>query len=116
MARVLIAKSQLVNSYSNAGVVLTETAADATNFNYFPMVGGEVVLCRNSGAVSRNVTLTPPADRYNRAGTTVIAVPAGATLVLGPIPTDGWQQSNGQYYLQANHAEVMFAVLTPPVA
>lgn len=197
MSRVTLTKTTMNGNYPASGVLATFTAADASNHNQFPLTGEELIVARNDGSVTRNVTLTSVADSHNRAGTisaqnipahvarTITAVanlisdgdvlvtsnshglaegdfvwitgivgaaqvnsgfyvrnPAANTFNISVTPTgsllqgnddaytsdgtatpsnykifgpftrkEGWQQSDGEFYLQASHADVKFAVL-----
>jgi hypothetical protein len=97
-ARVLIAAQSVVGSYpvtpltANAAD-LVETAGDATNGHYTPIVEGKtVVIAHNTGAGARTVTFTSSVDTYNRLGTiTAYSLGAGEiSLPFGPFKVNGW--------------------------
>lgn len=116
MARTALTKTTSPAPYPTAGQAITMNAADAVNQNYFTFTGKEIILIHNSGASTRTYTLTASADAFGRAvdiGPTNIA--AGVTHVIGPFTTlAGWKQTNGQFYLEANHAEVLFGIIVVP--
>lgn len=118
MARVTVPKNLAPGSYGIAGVTLTETAADTSNFNQFLMTGAELLLARNSnaGSTAHTVTITSVTDDRGRAGTiTAESIAAGAAHAFGPFTKKlGWAQSNGYLYFQANHAEILFSVIQLP--
>jgi hypothetical protein len=45
---------------------------------------------------------------------TADAIAAGAIIVYGPLEVNGFRQPDGMIYLEANHAEVLFAVFVLP--
>ncbi len=116
MARTVLTKTTIPSPYAGAGVAVTMTAADTTNQNSFPLTGREIVIAWNSGASSRTVTITSVDDRYGRSEhITAEAIAAGAIRVYGPgLALEGWQQTDGSLYLEANNAEVKFGILTLP--
>lgn len=111
MARQTHTAVTSTGKYPTAPVTLTATAADATNFEETAHTGREVIIFRNSGASSRNITITSVADNRNRSGDVTFALAAGAIKAIGPLGIEGWRQSNGMLYFQANHAEVLISVL-----
>ena len=96
-----------------ATVSLTFTAADAVNKNALTMTGdrNDYLIVYNSGAGSRNTTVTSVADpNTGRTGDQTYTIGAGLFLILGPFPLDGWRQSSdGKLYFEGEHAEVKFA-------
>lgn len=118
MARVTVSKNLAPGSYGVAGVVLTELAADASQFNQFLMTGAELLIARNSnaGSTARTVTITSVTDDRGRAGTIgAESIAAGAAHVFGPFTKKlGWAQTNGYLYFQASHAEILFSVIQLP--
>ena len=113
MARVLSAVTTVRRVSPTDGQTLTQTAADATNLNYFPMTGNEVLIAWNSGASSRTVTITSVADKNGRTGDiTADSIAADEIKIYPFFKTEGWSQgANGQLYHEANHADVKFMVV-----
>ena len=95
--------------------VLTFTAADVANGNQFTHTGHELLIVENSGAVERNVTLLSlaVAGRLDPKHNTAQPMPAGQRRVYGPF-ANGWRQTDGFVYVNGDHAEVKFCVLSYP--
>ena len=111
MARQAVTVVSGTSKYPTAAVLLTQTAADATNFEYITLAGNEVLIVWNSGATGRTFTITSLADSHNRTGDiTTQAIAADEHFAFGPLGLDGWRQTNGQLYFQASHAEVKWMV------
>lgn len=102
------------NGWPTAGTLVTFTAANPTDKEQFPLTGKEIVIARNSGASSRTITITSVAYNGRTGNITAESIAAGAVRVFGPFDINGWRQTDGNLYLEANHAEVLFAVLTLP--
>lgn len=116
MPRTALTVTQMGGAYASAGVVATEQAADVGNGNYIPLTGGEVVVARNtnSGSTAHTVTFTSVADSEGRTGDiTGESIAAGAVHVFGPFQPNGWKQTDGRLYIDANHAEIKFSVYKP---
>ena len=130
-SRVLVAAQTTPGSYPvlqpGAGTLaLGFQAADATNFNYTPLVTGKTyLLAMNTGASPYTVTVKSVVDAQNRTGDiTSYSLPAisGSTPVVaqfGPFanlgwltPTDGTTPAG--LWFAANNAAVLFAVVTLP--
>lgn len=94
----------------------TFAAGDASNGNYFVSSGNQLIVARNTGAGARTITLTSAADSLNRLGTiTAYSIGAGEFAVFTQgLTIDGWRQSDGQFYINVEHAEVTLAVITLP--
>lgn len=98
-ARVLIAAQSPVGTYPSLPITanaadLTESACDATNFNYTPIVEGKtIVIAHNTGAGARTITFTSAADpTFNRTGD-ITAYSLGAGEIskpFGPFKASGW--------------------------
>ena len=110
MARVVHAAVETSGKYPTAPATLTFTAADATNKESTAHTGREVIIFRNSGASTRNVTVNSVADSRNRTGDLTFTLAAGAVKAVGPLGVDGWRQSTGVLHFEADHAEVLIAV------
>lgn len=116
MPRQNVAKTASVGRYPLAagGAVLAWTAADTSNHEQVTMTGDEVFLVHNTGATSHTYTITSTADPYGRTGDiSGVTIAAGAIHGIGPLGIEGWRQTDGKLYFQANHAEVKWAVYTP---
>jgi hypothetical protein len=111
MARTALTPIAAPGGYAAALTAITWTAADVANGNAFTLTGGEMILVNNTDAASHNVTLTSVNDPYGRSGTVTEAVAAGVYKMFGPAKILGWQQSDGKFYLSADHAGVKFAII-----
>lgn len=97
-ARLLIAAQSVVGTYPATPLVvgaatIAETAGDATNGHYTPIVNGKTcVIAHNTGAGARTLTITSAVDAQNRLGTiTAYSIAAGGiSLPFGPFTADGW--------------------------
>jgi hypothetical protein len=95
-------------------------AADASLFQYTPLVSGKtVVLAMNTDVTNPyTVTFTSVVDGQNRTGDiTAYSLPAetGTTPVVaafGPFSSLGWAQVGTQLWFQASNAAIKFVVLT----
>ena len=91
---------------------LTWTLADISNQNSFLLTGREIILVRNDDALTKNVTLTSIAGGTNkRVGNVTKAMTAGSYAAFSASELDGWIQSDGLFYLEADDADVFFAII-----
>ena len=129
MARVLVAAATGIppGSYPalqpGAGsLALAWQAADASLYQYTPLISGKtVVLAMNTDASNPyTVTFESVVDEKNRTGdiTTyslaAITVTTPVVAVFGPFSTTGWNQSGNQLWFRASNAAIKFAVITLP--
>jgi hypothetical protein len=116
MPRVNHTPQLLSGSYpANAQMdTLTFLAADPANDEQFSITGQEIIIARNTGASTRNVIITAVADRFKRTTNVTKAIAAGAFAMFGPVELEGWMQSDGKLYFEADNAEVTFAVIKLP--
>lgn len=92
---------------------LSPQACDATEKQKMLFTGRELIIARNTGASSRNFTITSRADRLNRTGDLTIAIPAGELHVFEIDELEGFRQDDGYIYFEAAHAEVVVAGYRP---
>lgn len=115
MARTALTKLTAPGAYAGAGVALAFTAADVANKNRLGLTGRELVIVRNvDGAVAHTVTFTSVDDAFNRKEDISEAIPAGDYRIYGPFTKPGWEQSDGNLYLEADAAEIEFTVIQLP--
>lgn len=115
MARVLLTPTVAPGQYPLAGVAVTETAADTTNFDMFVSTGKELLVAHNTDASSHTVTINSVADDKGRTGDiTAESIAAGAIRIYGPFAKSYWAQSNGNINCQSNSALVFFSVIQLP--
>lgn len=113
MARAALTATAVPNPYAATGTLIAWGAADTSNKNQIVLTGRELVIAWNSGATSRTVTVTSVADRYGRTKDIAAqAIAPGEHIVYAcGLSPEGWQQADGNLYLEATHAEVKFGVL-----
>lgn len=113
MARQTLTKTASPNPNPTAGVAVTMTAADTTNFEQFAWSGRDILLIQNTGGSSYTYTITSIADPFGRTGNiTTQSIAAGAIHVLGPLSLEGWRQTDGMLYLEASNTAVKVGVIT----
>jgi hypothetical protein len=118
MARTTLTKTTPLGGYpslpisANAADV-TLTAADVANKNQFKAEAGDILLAQNSDPTNPyTVTLTSASDSHKRTGdVTAYTLQAGDISVFGPFELEGWRQTDGYFYLEANNAAVKFGIL-----
>lgn len=115
MPRTTLPVTDAVAASPLTAVNPTETSADVANGNQFPHTGREVLEAFNSDTVAHNVTLhsVPVRGRQDPLHATAQSIPAGGRRVYGPFG-DGWRQTDGYVYVNADHATVRFRVLRLP--
>lgn len=93
-----------------AAEVLTWEAADVANGNAFNHTGNELLLARNVGAGSHNITFQTIAigGRQDPSHNVAIPLAAGAYAVFGPFDSAGIRQDDDLVYVSADHLEVEF--------
>src|SRR5689334_19627624 len=112
MARQTLTKLTVLGSFPTLPITanaadLPMTAADATNKEQFVLDGKHIIIAHNTGAGARTVTLTSVADAGNaRTGDiTAYSIGAGEYAAFGPFDRQGWMQTAGYMYIEAEHAE-----------
>lgn len=116
MARVSHTPDDAPGNYPTAGVTVTQTAADTTNKEEFPMTGRELLLAYNSGASAATVSIDSVANQQGRTGDiSVDSIAAGETHVYGPFTSRrGWVQGDGTLNFEASSADIEFSVIRMP--
>jgi hypothetical protein len=115
MPRQTLARTSSPGPNPAAGVAVTFTAADVTEKEKLALTGREIVLVHNTGASSRTYTITSTEDPFGRTkDISAVSIAAGAIHTVGPFGLAGWAQTDGSLYLEANNAEVKFAVVALP--
>lgn len=116
MARTLLTPINAPTPYATAGVAITFTAGDAVNGNAYRSTGREFVLARNTdGTNPQTVTIHSEPDPFGREGDiTAYSIPANGFAIFGPLPVEGWQQSDGNVWIDVSNALVQLAVIRLP--
>lgn len=95
--------------------VVVWVAADASNGNQFAHTGRETLLVWNSGAGARTFTPTSVAVNGRQDPKNGVAQSIGAGLLrVYNFRGEGWKQSDGYVYIDAEHAEVKYIVFQHP--
>jgi len=69
----------------------------------------ELILARNtSGSTARRITVRTPRGQQQ------YSIPSGAYVCLGPLYNLGWQQPDGNVWIDVETTEVQIAVLVMP--
>lgn len=116
MARVTLTPVTVVGPYPSLqpaadSLDFAFAAADATNKEQFACTGREIILAQNSGAGARTITVTSVANGQNRTGDiTSYSIGAGQFAAF-KVAIEGWRQSDGNVYIEAEHAEVKWVIL-----
>ncbi|WP_127580833.1 hypothetical protein [Paenibacillus koleovorans] len=105
-----------VQQPSDAGALLARTNGDAVNNHEMVNNGNTLLIIKNGGGASINVTLKYAADKYGRTGTKVVAVGTTEEKVLGPFTKDLYCQPDGklQFDLSAATSVTIGAVSAHP--
>lgn len=117
MARATLTKKTplgtLGTGYATANAAdLTMAAANASDKEQFVASGKDLVIAHNTGAGARTVTITSSVDSDGRTGDiATYSMGAGEYAVFGPFDLDGWVQTDGKVYLEAEHSEVKFGIV-----
>ena len=112
MAKTTLTKTNANGNFAAAFKVLTMTAADTSNQNDFACSGDDLIVAWNSGASQHTITLTSVTYPPGRSGTiTAETIEAGVIKIFGPMKAEGWMQSDGKIYIEANHVEVKFGII-----
>lgn len=117
MARVTVTKTAAQGPYVALPVVADSLdvallAADVANKNQFAPTGDDLLLVQNSGASPYTFTITSVADALKRTGDVGPYTIAAGEIAAYRIKVDGWKQSDGFVYVEANNAAVKFAVIS----
>lgn len=113
MARQTLTKTTVPGPNPTAGAAVTMTAADTTNKEQFAVSDGDVILVQNTGGSTYTYTVKSVADPiYGRTGdVNAVSIAAGAIHAVR-VGVEGWRQTDGYVYLEANNAAVKWGILT----
>lgn len=112
MARTDVTITNSPGKYPAAGGLITWEAADTVNQNQVALTGREMLLAWNQGASPQTVTITSSPDRFGRTkDITAEAIAVDTIRCFGVPAVEGWRQSDGQLYFEANSTDVYFAVI-----
>jgi len=116
LARTNLTKTNAPGRYATTGANLTLANGDVVNGNQFKSTGKELLVARNTdGVTPYYLSVTSAADPYGRTGDiSQHDLAPGETHVFGPFPVQGWQQSDGNIYVNAENAAIELAVVVLP--
>lgn len=101
----------VVQQPTDAGILLTRSNGDATNNHDFVNNGSTLLVVKNGGGSSINVTFKYAADKFGRTGTKVVAVAATEEKVIGPFVPELYNQDGKvQFDLSAAASVTVAAV------
>lgn len=103
--------AQTQTRYADDGLILTMTAADVANLNQTQHTGAEVLIVRNTGASPYNFTITSVPDELGRTEDVVDSIAASEIRFYGPIPVEGFRQSDGMLYFQGANAALTIGIV-----
>jgi len=90
------------------------TAGESDNGYQYPATGREVVIMRNTNGAPQTFTLQSVRNVFGREGDIeTYSLGAGEFAVLIP-PLKGFQQADGNIYIDISHDDVHVAVLRMP--
>jgi hypothetical protein len=115
MARAAATVTTAPGGYADASTVVTMNAGNTGDGNEFTLTGKELIIIQNTNAGAQTWTATSVADRLNRTNdVTAESIAAGAIRVFGPIPNEGWRQTDGKFYFAASSTDVKFGIIRLP--
>jgi hypothetical protein len=94
-----------------AGVALTMTAADVSNFNQFTSTMNEIIIIENTAASPGTWTLTSVADPYGRTGDITTEAIAANSVRMFYVRHTGWIQAGSLVYLAGSATTIKFGVI-----
>lgn len=117
MARTALTATALPTGYTTALVATTAQAVDNTNGNLVPLTGREHLVFINTtgGAITVTISSVAAASNSRTGNITTISVPATTgILITQKFPLDGWQQTDGNLYIDASATGLKVLVLQDP--
>jgi hypothetical protein len=82
----------VVQQPTDLGALLVRTNGDAVNNHDFVNNGSTLLVVKNGGGASSNLTLKCAPDRFGRTLTKVIAIAAAEEKIIGPFVPDLYNQ------------------------
>lgn len=112
MARVVVTKTTAPGGYAGTSTAVTMENGDTGDGLYITLTGREILVIHNTDASPQTWTATSVANSRGRTeDITAESIAAGAIRIFGPIPLEGWVQTNGQFYFVASDPAVEFGVV-----
>ena len=101
------------DDYTAGAADITMLACDAANYDEVVHDGAILLVVHNTGAGAQTLTIESVVDDRGRTGNiTTYSLAADDHAVFGPFDLEGWEQTGGQLYFTASHAEVEVAVVS----
>jgi len=119
MPRTALTVKSTLGSYPGViaaeGADVTWEAADVSNKNQFKLTGKELVLVRNDNVAAKTVTITSVNDTFKRTqDIAAYSVGIGEYAMFGPFEITGWQQTDGNLYLEGSDVLIKFLIVKLP--
>ena len=114
MARTALTPVDVPEDYTIGGVMLPWTASDNVNGNSVPHTGREILLVRNDNVGAQTATVASIADPFGRTADCVISLAAAEYWISQLFPLVGWQQADGNLFIDGSAADVMLCVIRLP--
>jgi hypothetical protein len=99
--------------YTAGDADLTVATADVDDKNKVTFSGSKILLiAHNTDAGAHDITVSSVADEFGRTGDiTDYSLGADEYAVFGPFVANGWKQSDGALYFEADDATVKFGIV-----
>lgn len=118
MPRVTLTALAALGSYGIVGVNsvdLPMVAADVSDKNQVVATCNQLVFAHNTGGSAYTITISSTNDPFNRTGDiAAYSIGAGEYALFGPFELDGWVQTDGKLYLEAENAAVKLGIINLP--
>lgn len=116
MARTTITKITAPGAYAGALTTFawTDLGTTGTDGHQFTLTGAEVVLLKNISGAGQPVQLFSVDDNLGRQENVLSTIAANGYSVIGPMKLEGWQQSDGYFYLDSTSTAIKAAILKIP--
>ena len=92
------------------------TALNASDHNKFLASNKDLLVVHNtSGSTPYTITISSTGDPEGRTGNVAAqTIAANEVRIFGPLPLDGWVQTDGYIYVDGNNASLYAAVIKLP--
>ena len=114
MARLDLTRNQLKGSINAAPPESAGQSVLLADGAQFDLLGGEIIVARNTSGGALSLTLKAVADDQGRTVDLVESVAAGATIAIGPLKQSGWRQSTGKCHVDVSADGFSVILLTQP--
>lgn len=117
MPRAILTKTTAKGPYPTfpigaGSLSVTFGAANVSDKNEFVPSGDDLILVHNTGTAPYTFTVTSAPDPQNRTGDVATYSVAAGVIAAFRVKMMGWVQADGKIYLEANSADIKFAIIT----